>query len=68
MKLENKKKTEYFKLARGNAQGDIISPFLFLLGYQILLFKLNFDLQILGITDNLPGTPAAPVIPDPNRE
>ena len=56
IRLDNESKTEYFKLAPGNAQGDIISPFLFLLGYQILLFKLNYDLQILGITDNLPGT------------
>ena len=47
IRLDNESKTEYFKLAPGNAQGDIISPFLFLLGYQILLFKLNYDLQIL---------------------
>jgi hypothetical protein len=40
--------TEFFDLERGNAQGDTISPFCFNLGYQILLFKLNFDLQILG--------------------
>ena len=65
IKLDNENKTKYFKLARGNAQGDIISPFLFLLGYQILLFKLNFDLQILGIADTLPGNPAALVVPDP---
>ena len=58
IKLDNKNKTKYFKLARGNAQGDIISPFLFLLGYQILLFKLNFDLQILGTADNPPENPA----------
>ena len=43
--------SKIFKLKRGNAQGDIISPFLFLLGYQILLFKLQFDLQIVGILD-----------------
>ena len=46
--LENGKISKAFKLKRGNAQGDIISPFLFLLGYQILLFKLQFDLQIIG--------------------
>ena len=48
IKLDNNKKNNYFDLLRGNAQGDIISPFLFLLGYQILLLKLQFDLQIVG--------------------
>ena len=48
IRLENNEKTNYFDLLRGNAQGDIISPFLFLLGYQILLLKLQFDLQIVG--------------------
>jgi Reverse transcriptase (RNA-dependent DNA polymerase) len=46
--LEDEMLTEFFELNRGNAQGDTISPFCFNLGYQILLFKLNFDLQILG--------------------
>jgi Reverse transcriptase (RNA-dependent DNA polymerase) len=46
--LEDELLTEFFELNRGNAQGDTISPFCFNLGYQILLFKLNFDLQILG--------------------
>jgi len=41
--------TEYFDLERGNAQGDTISPFLFNLGYQILLFKLELCLQIEGL-------------------
>ena len=41
--------TEIFDLERGNAQGDTISPFLFNLGYQILLFKLELCLQIKGI-------------------
>jgi len=41
--------TEFFDLERGNAQGDTISPFLFNLGYQILLFKLDLSLQIEGI-------------------
>ena len=48
IKLENNEKTNYFNLLRDNAQGDIISPFLFLLDYQILLFKLQFGLQIVG--------------------
>jgi hypothetical protein len=46
--LENEILTDFFDLERGNAQGDTTSPFCFNLGYQILLFKLNFDLQILG--------------------
>jgi hypothetical protein len=48
--LENELLTEFFDLECGNAQGDTISPFCFNLGYQILLFKLNFGLQILGGT------------------
>ena len=41
--------TEYFDLERGNAQGDTISPFLFNLGYQLLMFKLELSLQIKGV-------------------
>jgi len=40
-----------FDLERGNAQGDTISPFIFNLGFQILLFRLNFDLQIKSLID-----------------
>jgi hypothetical protein len=49
--------TEIFELEQGNAQGDTISPFLFNLGYQILLFKIQFDLQITGVIErvNLPA-------------
>jgi hypothetical protein len=43
--------TDIFELERGNAQGDTISPFLFNLGYQILLFKLEFDQQIIGLVE-----------------
>jgi len=46
--LENEKITEFFDLERGNAQGDTISPFLFNLGYQLLLFKLDLTFQIEG--------------------
>jgi len=46
--LDAGKTTEFFDLERGNAQGDTISPFLFNLGYQILLFKLELSLQIAG--------------------
>ncbi len=41
--------TDIFELERSNAQGDTISPFLFNLGYQILLFKLEYDQQIMGL-------------------
>jgi Reverse transcriptase (RNA-dependent DNA polymerase) len=40
-----------FKLERGNAQGDTISHFLFNIGYQLLIIKLNYDLQITGFLD-----------------
>ena len=46
-----------FMLERGNAQGDTISPFLFILCYQILLFKLEYNLQIIGIIEE-PALPA----------
>ena len=47
--LNNYELTEFFNLEQGNAQGDTISPFLFILGYQILLFKFEFSLQIAGL-------------------
>jgi hypothetical protein len=40
-----------FNLERGNAQGDTISPYLFNIGYQILLLRINFDLQIQGFLE-----------------
>ena len=46
--LGSGKLTDIFRLERGNAQGDTISPFLFNLGYQILLFKLELSFQIAG--------------------
>ena len=46
--LEGGKTSRTFNLLRGNAQGDILSPFIFILCYQILIFKIQFDLQILG--------------------
>jgi hypothetical protein len=49
--LENELYSDYFDLERGNAQGDTTSPYIFNLGFQILLFKLTFDLQIEGIVD-----------------
>jgi Reverse transcriptase (RNA-dependent DNA polymerase) len=44
--LDNGSCGENFKLERGNAQGDVISPFLFNICYQILLLKIEFNLQI----------------------
>jgi len=46
--LQGDKTTEFFDLERGNAQGDTISPYLFNLGYQLLLFKLDLSFQIEG--------------------
>ena len=46
--IDNYSTTDFFELERGNAQGDTISPFLFNLGYQLLLFKLELSLQIKG--------------------
>ncbi len=43
--------SEFFDLERGNAQGDTTSPYIFNLGFQILILKLTFDLQIEGIVD-----------------
>jgi hypothetical protein len=43
-----------FKLERGNAQGDTISPFLFNICYQLLLFKIEYDLQIKRVPVNNP--------------
>jgi len=57
--LDGEKTTEYFDLERGNAQGDTISPFLFNLGYQLLLFKLDLSFQIEGTQREL----AARVVP-----
>jgi len=38
-----------FRLCRGNAQGDVISPFLFNLCFQILIFKFEFDEQVQSV-------------------
>ncbi len=44
-------------MERGNAQGDTTSPYIFNLGFQVLLLKLSFDLQIEGLIDY-------PLVPD----
>jgi Reverse transcriptase (RNA-dependent DNA polymerase) len=55
--LKNNLLGKNFKLERGNAQGDTISPFLFNICYQILLFKFEFDLQIEKVPTILPDAP-----------
>ena len=55
--------SEIFELERGNAQGDTISPFLFNLGYQILMFKLEYDRQIVGIIEEVGFGPDFPALP-----
>ncbi len=49
--LENGLFSDYFDLERGNAQGDTTSPYIFNIGYQILIFKINYDLQIAGLIE-----------------
>ena len=50
--LEGGKASRTFNLLRGNAQGDIPSPFIFILCYQILIYKIQFDLQIIGFVSS----------------
>jgi len=50
-----------FRLDRGNAQGDTISPFLFLLAFQILLFKIELNAQIAGVTEEESQGPLTPL-------
>jgi hypothetical protein len=63
--LDNEINSAYFDLERGNAQGDTASPYIFNLGFQILLFKINYDFQINGVLDQ-PVVP--PDIPPISRE
>jgi hypothetical protein len=58
-------KTIFFDLEQGNAQGDTLSPFLFNLGYQLLIMKLEFDLQIQGLIERV-VLPETHPIPPPN--
>ncbi len=68
--LLNDVSMNFFELEQGNAQGDTISPFLFHLGYQILLFKLEYDRNIDGLIEEvqipeslLPTTPNVSQVP-----
>jgi hypothetical protein len=51
IELTKNKITGSFDLSRGNAQGDIISPFLFNIGYQLLVLKLEKDADLRGFYD-----------------
>jgi hypothetical protein len=55
--LGNGMYSEFFDLERGNAQGDTTSPYIFNIGFQILLLSLTFDLQIDGVVEfpTVPG-------------
>jgi hypothetical protein len=55
--LGNGTYSEFFDLEHGNAQGDTTSPYIFNLGFQVLILKLSFDLQIEGLIDY-------PLVPD----
>jgi hypothetical protein len=61
--LDSELCSSFFDLERGNAQGDTVSPYIFNLGFQILLFKINYDLQIEGIVDQPPIPPELPPLP-----
>ncbi len=61
--LDNELYSSFFDLERGNAQGDTVSPYIFNLGFQILLFKINYDLQIQGITEIPTVPPDLPPLP-----
>jgi hypothetical protein len=62
--IDNEIFTDLFELERGNAQGDTLSPFLFNLGYQILLFKLAYDQQIAGLIEQVELPRDFPPLPE----
>jgi hypothetical protein len=61
--LDNDTFSSFFDLERGNAQGDTVTPYIFNLAFQILLFKINYDLQIQGIIDTPTVPPELPPLP-----
>jgi len=58
--LDDGNLTRNFLLERGNAQGDTISPFLFLLAFQILIFKIELNVQIAGVEQEAVSSVATP--------
>jgi hypothetical protein len=44
--MDGNRTGKFFSLNRGNAQGDVISPYIFNICYQILLLKIELSLQI----------------------
>ena len=62
--LEDESFSTFFDLERGNAQGDTISPYIFNLGYQLLLFKLNYDLQIKALGSSVVIPPPLDPLPE----
>jgi exonuclease III len=63
--LNQNKLGKTFKLKRGNAQGDTISPYLFNICYQVLLLKFEFDLQIKDIPVPVQAPPNQSIRPAP---
>jgi hypothetical protein len=64
-----------FRLGRGAAQGDNITPDCFNFGDQVLIFKIELDPQISGVWQNFqippvlnPAPPPPPPAPQPGRQ
>jgi hypothetical protein len=55
--IDNNKTSRNFPLDRGNAQGDVISPYIFNICYQILLLKIELSLQIKKLDLPEPAIP-----------
>jgi hypothetical protein len=63
--LEDCSYSRNFRLGRGAAQGDNISPDCFNFGDQILIFKIELDPQISGVWQNFQIPPALNHAPPP---
>jgi exonuclease III len=56
-----------FALERGNAQGDVISPIIFNICYQVLILKLELTLQINKVELPVPSTEGLEFVGAENR-